>query len=63
MLVGQRDGTITCVEKSGDMTPIMSSHSDGEVWGLAQNPEGKVVLTTGDDNKIMAWDPAERKHL
>ncbi|WP_288100283.1 hypothetical protein, partial [Herbaspirillum sp.] len=35
ILVGQRDGTITCVDASGNKTNIMSSHSDGEVWGLA----------------------------
>lgn len=39
----------------------MCSHSDGEVWGLAQNNDGCIV-TSGDDNKVMFWDPVARKH-
>jgi microtubule-associated protein-like 1/2 len=61
LLVGQRDGTITCA-KDGVKTNIMCSHSDGEVWGLAQNSDGCIV-TSGDDNKVMMWDPVARKHL
>ena len=34
VLVGQRDGTITNYVSSNKIT-LMSSHSDGEVWGLA----------------------------
>ena len=39
----------------------MMSHSDGEVWGLAETSSGQIV-TSGDDNKVMFWDPASRKH-
>ena len=39
----------------------MMSHSDGEVWGLADCGNGQIV-TSGDDNKVMFWDPATRKH-
>ena len=60
LLVGQRDGTITCVKDENKME-IMSSHCDGEVWGLAKNNDGCIV-TSGDDNKVMFWDPATRKH-
>ena len=41
---------------------IMSSHSDGEVWGLAQKVDG-TIITSGDDKKVMMWDPTTRKHL
>lgn len=60
LVVGQRDGTITCHE-NGTNTDIMKSHSDGEVWGLDQCADGTVV-TSGDDNKVMFWDPNTRKH-
>jgi WD40 repeat protein len=42
------------------MKSIMESHNDGEVWGLAEGPMGNIV-STGDDNKAMIWDPKERK--
>jgi WD40 repeat protein len=61
LIVGQRDGTITCKTESEQMD-IMSSHSDGEVWGLAQQADGTVV-TSGDDNKVMMWNPDTRKHV
>jgi len=40
---------------------IMKSHCDGEVWGLALMENGNVI-TTGDDNKVMCWDPKTRKN-
>lgn len=40
----------------------MHSHSDGEVWGLAQMEDG-TVLTSADDNKVMMWNPVDRKHI
>lgn len=60
-LVGLRDGTIYEVELgNGNKKVIMESHSDGEVWGLA--PAGDShVLTSGDDNKIKAWNVNSRK--
>ena len=62
LLIGQRDGTITlCNVDGSDRKNIMSSHSDGEVWGLHQKPDGCIV-TSGDDNKVMVWDPVSRTH-
>ena len=60
MLIGQRDGTITLVE-GGNRRDIMKSHSDGEVWGLHQKPDGCIV-TSGDDDKVMVWEPSSRTH-
>ena len=62
LLIGQRDGTITlCNVDGSDRKNIMMSHSDGEVWGLHQKPDGCIV-TSGDDNKVMVWDPVSRTH-
>lgn len=38
----------------------MESHSDGEVWGLAPAGDNHVV-TSGDDNKVKAWNISSRK--
>ena len=55
-VVGMRDGSIYSVNlNSKAKTALMSSHSDGEVWGLSVIGND-TVLTTGDDNKIIAWD-------
>jgi len=61
LLVGQRNGTITCVNGE-DRSDIMVSHSDGEVWGLAITPDGKVI-TSADDNKVLCYKPDERKNV
>lgn len=39
----------------------MYSHSDGEVWGLAQR-DGNVI-TSGDDNQMIVWDPSKRERM
>ena len=59
MLVGQRDGTISVVDASGSKRDVMKSHSDGEVWGLAKDAAG-TIYTSGDDNKVMTWNPDTR---
>ena len=40
----------------------MTSHSDGEVWGLALTADRKII-TSGDDNKIMVWSMDERRQI
>jgi hypothetical protein len=58
MLVGLRNGSI--YEVSGDSRKeLMFSHSEGEVWGLDVSNFPKVC-TSGDDNKIIVWDTAQR---
>lgn len=42
------------------MKEVMFSHSNGETWGLDVSNYPKVV-TSGDDNKIIVWDTAQRK--
>jgi WD40 repeat protein len=60
-LVGLKDGTIFQVDiGSKSKKPIMESHSEGEVWGLALASDD-VVVTSGDDNKIKAWSVSQRK--
>ena len=61
ILVGQRDGTITFLN-TGERKNIMHSHSEGELWGLNQSPcNENTIITSGDDNKVMFWDPLHRK--
>ena len=37
----------------------MQGHDTGEAWGLDLTED--MFVTSGDDNKVMLWDPAERK--
>lgn len=59
LVVGQRDGTISMIKNGGSPTDVMKSHHDGEVWGLAKCSDGTIV-TSGDDNKVMFWNPDSR---
>lgn len=59
LVVGLRTGQIIeCDLESEEMTPLMSSHNDGEVWGLAM--DDAHVYTSGDDNQVIMWDPMSR---
>lgn len=59
MLAGLRNGDIWLRPlDGGEGNVIMSSHNDGEVWGLASK-DGKI-LTSGDDNQVIVWDPEKR---
>ena len=59
MLAGLRNGDIWLRPlDGGEGKVIMSSHNDGEVWGLAMK-DGKL-LTSGDDNQVIVWDPEKR---
>ena len=60
LIFGTRDGTISCCDEGAEPVAIMNSHSDGEVWGLDKMADGTIV-TSGDDNKVMFWNPDERK--
>lgn len=40
----------------------MNGHGTGEAWGLDITPEGNI-LTTGDDNKIICFDPNQNKTI
>lgn len=57
MLVGCRNGSIFHCE-GGNQKEIMSSHNDGEVWGLSAN--GSQVATSCDDNQVIIWDTDKR---
>jgi len=61
LVIGTKDGCIqTCVAESEVKTTIMESHNDGEVWGLASMDEN-CVISSGDDNQVIAWDHTTRK--
>lgn len=62
ILVGMRNGSIICISGSETAIEIMTSHDEGEVWGLEVLEDGKI-LTTGDDNKLMLWNSKERKNM
>lgn len=57
MLIGTRNGSIFFCS-GGNQKEIMSSHHDGEVWGL--DTQGDKVCTSGDDNQVIIWDTTKR---
>jgi len=60
-VVGLRNGSIIEFERGLQGKTVMSSHSDGEVWGLAICPHTGLIVTACDDNKVMVWDPETRR--
>jgi len=40
----------------------MTSHSDGEVWGMSV-PNDDIIITSADDNQILAWSTKQRKQV
>jgi len=62
IIAGLRSGTIVEINSSDKVTEIMQSHSDGEAWGLDIADDGHFV-TSGDDNKVMAWSIKDRKSV
>lgn len=61
ILAGLRDGSIVEVISPEQINVLMESHSDGELWGLSLVPNGRNIITVGDDNKVKVWDTVNRK--
>jgi len=40
----------------------MNSHATGETWGLEVDETTGNVITSGDDNKIIVFDPIKKSH-
>ena len=56
LLTGSIDGKILAY-MNGKTKECNVCHSDGELWGLALG-DGNMVLTAGDDNKLITYSPA-----
>ena len=62
--MGLRNGSIYEInETTEERKHIMASHHEGEAWGLEVVPEDKIVLTIGDDNKVMVFDYENKKFI
>lgn len=63
-----KDGKIICGTRFGEIWEfagdsckmVMNGHGTGETWGLTIDSQGNVV-TTGDDNKILSFDPSKNQ--
>lgn len=71
MLLGLKNGSIVelpfSADGKGKANLVMTSHCDGEVWGLdVVDIDGKGdlrVITSADDNRILAYKPKEHLAL
>jgi WD40 repeat protein len=64
ILVGLRNGSIYEVnEATEEKKHLLASHHEGEAWGLEVVPEDNLILTIGDDNKVMVFDYEQKQFL
>src|SRR5262249_18408282 len=53
-------GPLAAVEKKDESNRLKVDYS---VWSLAFAPDGKTLLTGGDNDYVKVWSPAARKEL
>lgn len=71
ILMGTKSGSIVEMQFNNDVRKlapnrVMTSHCDGETWGLdvIEFKKGEArVITTGDDNRLLAYDIKSRLAL
>lgn len=57
ILAGLRNGNIIEIDEATEEKKIvLSSHHEGETWGLEIVPATKSIFTVGDDNKILQFN-------
>lgn len=66
LLCGLRNGTILEIKNAAESeanepSVLMQSHFEGETWGLSVNDN--MIITSGDDNRIMLMDANTRKYV
>jgi WD40 repeat protein len=57
LILGSRLGEIIHVDATNQPKQIMKTHWTGETWGLGICPKTGLLITSGDDNLILAFDP------
>ncbi len=63
-LVGLRNGSIYEIDEVSEaQTHLLASHHEGEAWGLDIDDEHHLVLSCGDDNKVMIFDYEKRSFV
>lgn len=64
ILVGLRNGSIYEInEATEEKKHILASHHEGEAWGLEVVPDENLILTIGDDNKVMVFDYEQKRFI
>ena len=62
ILAGLDNGLLITMDLEGNNRKYpMTSHFDGEVWGLAVIPDSDKFLTCGDDNRIFEYSSSDFK--
>ncbi len=64
ILVGLRNGSIyEYVESTEEKKHILAAHHEGEAWGLDLIPEENLLMSIGDDNKVLVFDYEKKKYV
>lgn len=67
--MGLKNGSLVELPFSADgqarQNVVMTSHCDGEVWGLevCETEGGLRLITTGDDNRVLTYNPKTHQSL
>ena len=69
--MGLKNGSLVSMpwtaDGKGEASVVMTSHCDGEVWGLdVVDIDGKGtlrIITSADDNRVLAYDAITHKAL
>jgi microtubule-associated protein-like 6 len=57
IVVGTNSGNLfEVVEKGGSSQILLSSHGEGEIWGLCMHPAKLQFVTASDDKTVRLWD-------
>jgi WD40 repeat protein/DNA-binding SARP family transcriptional activator len=53
---GEADGTVTVVDLMTGSSRKLGGRHAGNVIGLGFAPDGRTIVSTGDDDEVLAWD-------
>jgi len=60
IIVGSKSGSIYTSVQGQKPEEIMSSHNQGEVWGL-DIVDNERIITSCDDNRVIVWNTQTHK--